>query len=63
VPIEIGSTKVVEFLRDVVGMREAEKLGDPGYKFNIYPNLIHWIGDEQWEDVGQWLSKRLPPAV
>jgi lysophospholipase II len=63
VPIEIGSTKVVEFLKEVVGMKEAEEVGGPGYKFNIYPGLIHWIGDEQWEDVGKWLSERLPPVA
>ena len=62
-PIEIGSTKVVEFLREVVGMKEAEGVGGPGYEFNIYPGLVHWIGDKQWEDVGQWLSRRLPPVV
>lgn len=44
-------------------MREAEEVGGLGYKFNIYPGLDHWIGVEQWENVGQWLSKRLPPVV
>ena len=63
VPIEIGSTKVVEFLRDVVGMRAAEKVGDCGYEFIIYPDLIHWIGEEEWEDVGRWLSTRLPAVM
>ena len=63
VPIEIGSTKVAEFLKETVGMREAEEVGGLGYKFNIYPGLDHWIGVEQWENVGQWLSKRLPPVV
>ena len=63
VPIEIGSIKVVEFLREVVGMKETEEVGGPGYKLNIYPGLIHWIGEGQWEDVGQWLLKRLPSVI
>lgn len=57
VPLAVGTTNTAKFLKDVVGMK-----GDSETRLclKVYPELAHWIGVAEWEDVGSWLGCVIP---
>lgn len=57
VPLVVGTIKTAEFLKGVVGMEG----GTEGRLcLKVYPDLAHWIGVAEWQDVGSWLGRIIP---
>lgn len=61
VPLRVGSERVVNFLSDVVGVRNSPSSGI-GLEYNILPGRLHFIvaNPEVWAAVGGWLAKVVP---
>lgn len=57
VPLAVGTINTAEFLKDVVGMKDGL---ETRVCLKVYPELAHWIGVEEWEDVGSWLGRVIP---
>ena len=49
--------KTAEFLKDVVGMKDGT---DGRLCLRVYPDLAHWIGVAEWQEVGSWLGCIIP---
>lgn len=64
VPLRVGSEKVVQFLKDVVGLPDATGLAAdaPGIRFKVWPGRPHFIilDEVVWKEVGDWLEQLIP---
>lgn len=55
---------VQNFLIDEAGLKnlpvDQSPSGQIGVEFRTYEGLGHYIGDDEWEDVAEWLRKVIP---
>ncbi|KZV86574.1 alpha/beta-hydrolase, partial [Exidia glandulosa HHB12029] len=61
VPLRVGSERVVKFLREVVGVRNASR-NNTGLEYMLLPGRLHFIVADPavWTLVGNWLAKVIP---
>jgi hypothetical protein len=57
VPFVVGTTNTAKFLKDAVGMKDGS---ESRLCLKVYPDLAHWIGVAEWQDVGSWLGCIIP---